>query len=158
VKTIIIEKLERIFAECDKHLNRMSSAYRKIAVILPLDVEKYVQLSEEEIEHIDQYLFRFAKLQDTMGEKLFKSLLLFLDEEVENKPFTDILNKMEKLLLIDDVQSWRILRDIRNELSHQYDDDPEDMSMILNKIFDEKSHIEAIYVHLKEYYNKQIMQ
>jgi hypothetical protein len=152
MKAMIVEKLERIFRECDKHLSRMSSAYHKTSAILPLDVEKYLHLSDEEIEHIDQYLFRFAKLQDTMGEKLFKLLLLFLDEEVENKPFADILNKMEKLLLIDDAQSWRTLRNIRNELSHQYDDDPEDMSIVLNKIFNEKSHIEAIYRDLKEYY------
>lgn len=46
----------------------------------------------------------------------------------------------------------RALRDIRNELSHQYDDDPEDMSIVLNKIFNEKSHIEAIYTQLKTYY------
>ncbi len=152
MRALIFERLERIFAECDKHLSRMNSAYRKAAVMLPLTVEKYVELSEEEVEHIDQYLFRFAKLQDTMGEKLFKSLLLFLDEEVEGKPFVDILNRMEKLLLIDDAQSWRVLRDIRNELSHQYDDDPEDMSIVLNKIFNEKSHIEAIYTQLKTYY------
>ncbi len=63
---------------------------------MPLDRQKYEQLTEDEIEHIDQFLFRFAKLQDAMGQKLFKNIMLFLDEEIENKPFIDILNRMEK--------------------------------------------------------------
>jgi hypothetical protein len=153
MKEYIVEKLEKSFGECDKHFNRMSSAYIKIAPILPLNAQKYVNLRDDEISYIDQYLFRFSKLQDTMGEKLFKTVLLFLDEEIDGKPFVDLLNRMEKLSIIDSAQQWRALRDIRNELSHQYDDDPEDMSIALNKIFQEKSSIETIYNQIKQYCN-----
>jgi len=35
---------------------------------------------------MDQYLFRFAKLQDAMGTKLFKNILMSLEENIEGLP------------------------------------------------------------------------
>jgi hypothetical protein len=64
-------RIEKVIIECDKHLQRINSAYLKMSVFMPLDASKYAQLTDDEIEHIDQFLFRFAKLQDAMGEKLF---------------------------------------------------------------------------------------
>ena len=52
-------KLQKIINECDKHILRMNSAHRKTLTIFPLNVDKYTALDEDEIEHIDQYLFRF---------------------------------------------------------------------------------------------------
>lgn len=151
-KEILKSKIEKIFVECDKHLLRVNKAYAKIRIILPLDENKYENLNDDEVEHIDQYLFRFAKLQDAMGTKLFKYILMFLDEHVEGMPFVDVLNRMEKLSLLEDANIWRKLRDIRNELSHQYDDDAEEMAIILNHIFEKKEVIEDIYFHIKNYY------
>lgn len=79
-------KLQKIINECDKHILRINSAYKKTSAILPLDASKYVALSEDEIEHIDQYLFRFAKLQDTIGKRLFQAIFLSLEEDVADIP------------------------------------------------------------------------
>ncbi len=147
------EKLQKIFNECNKHLLRINSAYSKMFKFMPLDKFKYTNLNDDEIEHIDQFLFRFTKLQDTMGEKLFKILLRVLDENIENRPFIDILNKLEKLEILE-VEIWRKLRDIRNELSYNYDDDPEEMSIALNKIYNQKEVIENIYLNIVKYYDK----
>ena len=65
-------KLQKIINECDKHILRMNSAYKKIVASLPLDAESYTKLNEDEVEHIDQYLFRFAQLQDAIGKRFFK--------------------------------------------------------------------------------------
>lgn len=120
---------------------------------MPLNKERYENLSEDEIEHIDQFLYRFSKLQDTMGQKLFKSILLLLDEKVENKPFIDILNRLEKLELLEDANIWRELRDDRNELAHNYEDDPEEASLIINKLFFKKDILIQIYNNIKKYYD-----
>ena len=80
-------RVEKLIAECDKHLARINHAYGKMAVFMPLDAARYQVLNDDEIEHIDQFLFRFAKLQDAMGEKLFILLLEFLlEENPKNKP------------------------------------------------------------------------
>ena len=39
----------------------------------------------------EDLIYRFSKLQDCMGAKLFKSVLLYEGENV-NKPFLDLLN------------------------------------------------------------------
>lgn len=147
------ESLDKSFVIAQKHLHRLQYAYTKIAPLFPLDAEKYTQLSDEEIAYIDQYLFRFAKLQDVMGQKIFRYLLLYVGEDVDYKPFMDILNRMEKLELLEDAKQWIKLREIRNEISHQYDDDPEEMSVAINHIVGEKETIERVFQKLLSYYN-----
>jgi len=149
---IVVEKLEKIFYECDKHILRLNNASQKMAAFMPLDSEKYIDLTDDEVGYIDQFLFRFAKLQDAMGQKLFKTILIFLDEEVEGKPFIDILNLMEKLHLIESAYIWRELRDDGNELAHNYEDEPEQMSETINKLYEKKDLLVDIYQKIKSYY------
>ncbi|MDP2751719.1 MAG: hypothetical protein Q8O31_03830 [Rhodocyclaceae bacterium] len=146
-------KIEKLIAECDKHLKRINHAYAKMSVFMPLDARKYQQLTDDEIEHIDQFLFRFAKLQDAMGEKLFILLLEFLKEEnTRNKPFVDVLNRLEQIGLLDDKNVWLELRKIRNNIAHQYEDEPQQAAEALNAIFVSKSILDEIYTKLKAHY------
>lgn len=145
-------KLKKLVLECDKHQLRIESAYHKIENKLPLNSKSYLQLSEEEIEHIDQFLFRFAKLQDAIGQRFFKAILSLLQEDVESLPFIDILNKLEKLNLIQSSDQWLRLREIRNVIAHEYDDSPELMSQSLNAVFAAKVELFGIYNHLKDSY------
>ncbi|ACX95104.1 hypothetical protein [Halothiobacillus neapolitanus] len=121
---------------------------------MPLDEQKYIALTDDEVEHIDQFLFRFSKLQDSMGQKLFKSILMFLEEDVEDKPFIDILNQLEKLHLIESANDWRTLREDRNELAHQYENEPEPMSAAINRVYERRELLVAIYHRLKSAYSK----
>ena len=135
-------RLQKIINECDKHILRMNSAYKKIVASLPLDAESYTKLNEDEVEHIDQYLFRFAKLQDAIGKRFFKVIFVSLEEDIEDISFIDLLNRLEKLNILDSTEQWLELRKIRNVLSHTYEDEPEEMSIAINDIFDKKEAIE----------------
>ena len=146
-------KLQKIINECDKHILRMNSAYKKIVASLPLDAESYTKLNEDEVEHIDQYLFRFAKLQDAIGKRFFKVIFVSLEEDIEDISFIDLLNRLEKLNILDSAEQWLELRKIRNVLSHTYEDEPEEMSIAINDIFDKKEAIEKIYKQLIAYNN-----
>lgn len=143
-------KIKRYLNECDKHLQRVEEAYGDICPVLPLSVEKYKNLSKDEVQDIDQYLFRFAKLQDTLGDKLFRLILKEYEPTDEILPFIDMLNKLEKLGFIDSAKEWINLRKIRNEISHQYDDEPEEMSQAINNILNHKDIIKEIYLKLKK--------
>jgi hypothetical protein len=146
-------RIEKLIVECDKHLKRINSAYLKMSVFMPLDARKYEQLTDDEIEHIDQFLFRFAKLQDAMGEKLFMLILEFLKEEhTRAKPFIDILNRLEQLGLLDDKNVWLELRKTRNNIAHQYEDEPQQAAEALNAIYAAKPLLEKIYTSLKASY------
>lgn len=91
-------------------------------------------------------------MQDAIGQRLFKAILLFLQEDVEGLPFVDVLSKLEKLSLIESSAQWQMLREVRNEIAHQYDDAPELAAQALNAIFDSKALLESIYLGLKEGY------
>jgi hypothetical protein len=149
-------RLEKVIIECDKHLKRINSAYLKMSMFMPLDASRYQQLSDDEIEHIDQFLYRFAKLQDAMGEKLFLLILEFLKEEnTTNKPFIDILNRLEQLDLLENKNVWLELRKIRNNIAHQYEDEPQQVAEALNAIYAVKPILEEIYITLKTSYNSR---
>jgi uncharacterized protein YutE (UPF0331/DUF86 family) len=65
-------------------------------------------------------VFRFTKLQDEIGNNTFRFLLEFLKEEYTDKPFRDILNILERLKIIDSSDTWLSLRELRNDLAHDY--------------------------------------
>ncbi len=146
-----IERLKKILYECQKHIQRMDSSSRKMAPFMPLNQSRYDCLDEDEVEHIDQFLFRFLKLQDAIGQKLFKTILLVLKEEVENKPFLDILNRLEKLELISDTNTWIELRNIRNSLTHEYEDDSEEISYLINKIYDKRETLKSFFYQIDQF-------
>ncbi len=152
---IIEQKLERIFRECDTHQARMMSAYHKIQRKLPLKPASYLQLNEEDVTHIDQFLFRYAKLQDAMGQRLFKAMLTMLQEEVEHVPFLDMLHKLEKLNLIASAEKWQELSETRNAIAHEYDDSPELMAQALNAIFSSNEALIGAYDGLKDAYQRR---
>lgn len=144
-------KLSAALKECEKHLLRLNSAYEKMNNFMPLSPEKYQQLTDDEIEHIDQYLFRFSKLQDAIGERLFKSVLLYLGEEIHNKSFIDVFNRLEQLEIIENYDQWMELREIRNELTHEYDDNPSENAEKINKIFILKDKLANYFLSIKYY-------
>lgn len=134
----------------------MFSAYHKVLLFFPLDVNKYRILSDEEIEHIDQMVYRFSKLQDSMGERLFKSVLMFLEEDIKNKPFLDILSRLEQLSILPSRDEWIRLRKLRNELSHEYSNEDEENVAVLNALFDEIKSLNGIFLEIKSYFDLRL--
>ncbi len=143
-------RLEKILNECDKHLLRMNKAHGDMSLFIPLTSETYTKLSEDEIQDIDQYLYRFSKLQDAMGQKLFKAIVSLYDYQVDPLPMIDVINRIEKLGIIYSAGDWDSLRETRNALAHEYDDEPEQMASLINDIYSKKELIETIYLHAKQ--------
>jgi chorismate synthase len=138
-------KLIKYLKECKKHTIRIEKSYNKVINIFPLSAKKYEMLDDDEVEAIDQYLFRFAKLQDTLGQRVFKVIVSEYVEDVNKLTFIDILNHLEQIGVLEDANTWKKLRAIRNDISHQYDDDFEEMSEILNNIFAYKDELIKIF-------------
>ena len=137
-KTLIYkEKVQANLKESSKHLQRLNDAYHVLVqtYTLPFDNDEYNKIvnNTQDLAFSDQIIYRFSKLQDCMGAKLFKSLLLYQGENV-NKPFLDILNQLEKMEVLD-VDKWFEIRDLRNDISHDYDDNEEIAIEILNMIY-----------------------
>lgn len=61
-----------------------------------------------------------------------------------------MLNKLEKLEFISSAKEWLNLREIGDEILHQYDDEPEEMSQAINNILNHKEIIKEIYLKVKK--------
>jgi hypothetical protein len=153
-KTLIYkEKVKHNLSESYKHLKRLSDAFLQLEkdYNLPLDENSY-QLIVDDLESLaysDQIIYRFSKLQDCMGAKLFKSILLYQGENTD-KPFLDILNQLEKMNIIS-VDDWFEIRDLRNEIAHDYEDDDNIAINILNTIYELKNELKMVLDKTKEY-------
>lgn len=137
-KTLVYkQKVTDNLNESYKHLLRLENAFEALKknYFFPISTDNF-KIILENIEHLaysDQIIYRFSKLQDCMGAKLFKSVLLYQGENV-NKPFLDILNQLEVIDIIN-VDEWFEIRDLRNEIAHDYEDNDEMAINILNTIY-----------------------
>ncbi|MBU0559640.1 MAG: hypothetical protein KKD86_20010 [Bacteroidetes bacterium] len=143
--------LKTVIRECKKHSKRMNYAYKNLSHKFPLTSEKILKQSDEEIALLDQFIYRFSKLQDAIGQKLFKSVLILLDENVENKSAIDIFNRLEQLEVINDYETWKNLRALRNELAHEYEEDEDKLAELLNLLFEKKSQLEKYFIDILSY-------
>lgn len=151
-KEEIKERLQREFEVCDKHILRITEALRGLSVESPVSVGFYANLSPEQVRCIDQFIFRFSKLQDAIGAKLFRYLLEYLDEDVTALPMRDILNRLERYQIIPSADEWNYIRELRNEISHDYPLMEDDVVAILNELFLKVNDVFEIYRKLKTYF------
>jgi len=131
---LIEYKLKPALNECRLHLQRINYAAKLLDGLFPLDKDAWLALDDEKIAAIDQLLFRFGKLQDAMGQRLFSTILMLGADWQEDETFFDKLNRLEKLQVIPSVTEWIGLRELRNFATHEYPDAPEQNAANLNQI------------------------
>jgi hypothetical protein len=115
-----LDKLKEAIQLSEIHCKRMSFAYDKIRTYFPLTIDSYLMFLPEDQSFIDQLIYRFSKLQDSMGGKLFPSILENIGEDVKGVPFIDLLAKLEELHVINSSNDWLLLRETRNIVTHEY--------------------------------------
>ncbi len=152
-KTLVYKaKVEENLRQASLHLRRLNDAVKQLEkkYTFPIDEQAYEQINNDlvAVAFSDQIIYRFSKLQDTIGAKLFKALLLYQGENT-NRPFLDILNELEKIGIVD-VEEWFELRDLRNEIAHDYGNDPSEAMEILNTIYSTKSELEKMLNTIQE--------
>ncbi len=143
-----MKDINLVFQEIDKHEERLKYAIDKIKNWDELNIEIFSD--PEKVETIDAFLFRFSKMQDTMGEKLFPLILEILGEEVRNKPFIDILNRLEQLEFLPSANKWKELRKIRNLITHTYPWEQEVLIGELKQAIEASKEMIKIYKRIKE--------
>lgn len=72
---VIQLRLEPAIKECRLHEHRLDYALARLSGTFPLASDTWESLDEETISAIDQLLFRYNKLQDAMGQRLFSAIL-----------------------------------------------------------------------------------
>lgn len=152
------DKLKETLAICEIHSQRIRFAYEAVEKYFPLTEKSFGNLTQIEMALYDQLIYRFSKLQDIMGTRLFKQILEALEEDTSGLPFIDVLYKMEQIKLIDNAKDWIKLRQTRNTVSHEYPFYREIQIEELNLLPGEVLKLEKIWLKLQNYSLKLLKQ
>lgn len=148
-------KLNDVLNVLETNFQRLNFAYLRNEKFLPFTKSILQDLDPEQISFVDQYIFRFAKIQDIMGDKLFGMILELVEEYNDSLAFIDKLNKLEKLEVIKDKEEWIYLRKLRNEVSHEYPLLDDEAVASLNNLFRSKDKLMDIYHSCLNYLHKR---
>jgi hypothetical protein len=124
--------------------------FRRVDAILP-EIQEWIPLESsdfediEKIKAIDSFVYRFAKIQDRMGDKLFPAILKELQEYRESMALIDVLNRLEKLELLPVSDEWIDFRKLRNTLTHEYPDNKDEIAESISLSVEVYRKMKAIY-------------
>ena len=76
------------------------------------------EFSFEELESIDSLTSKFSRTSDIYLQKVLRSIWMLLREDTV--PLIDLLNRAEKLIIIASAEELLQMRDIRNQIAHEY--------------------------------------
>jgi hypothetical protein len=140
--------LEQVRKELDVHFARIDALLPELKSYLPLSEEDFSDT--EKIKTIDAFIYRFTKVQDRMGEKFFPLILQNLYEYKSNMALIDVLNRLEKLELLDSADRWIEYRKLRNTLTHEYTDNEDEIIAAINMSIDAYEAMKKIYYRMLE--------
>jgi hypothetical protein len=124
---MITNRLKNYFQEAHKHIELIEESLEVLNPKIP--IEDYNSLNQLERFALNALIFRFSKLQDLIGAKIFRNYLDFSGFNIAQKSFFDILREIEKEGIVD-IDSWSELRELRNKIAHEY---PESINLFVQK-------------------------
>ena len=72
----------------------------------------------EELESFDSLTSKFNRTSDIFTQKVLRTVWMLLHEPFV--PFIDLVNKCEKMLIIRSADQMIEIRDLRNQIAHEY--------------------------------------
>lgn len=104
------------------HLQRMSEylahSVQRCEQMFP--VSNWRTLSLEQHETLAAFRVRFSEFQEHLGKTM---RAIAIEEEVEVERFGSVLAFMEKLGVLESVERWKIIRELRNAVNHEHEED-----------------------------------
>ena len=116
------------------HLQRMrhylEHSYRRCDEIFP--VTNWQEMSMEQHEMLAAFRVRFSEFQEHMGKTM---RAVAIEEEVDAERFGSVLAFMEKLGVLDSVERWKMIREIRNSVNREYEEDAVRITEFFSEMF-----------------------
>lgn len=150
------EILKKRFEKLEKHYIAIQEYKMLIDDLLQesniYDQFSFNTLKPEKRAILDAYLKRFASIQDFLGTKIFSPLLEIAG--IHTTKMSEVLSNIEKENIIDSLENWIELREVRNELEHDY---PEELQEALNDLkycIDNFYKLESYYLNSLNFFKK----
>ena len=142
-------RLTKYFQETKAHIELINEALAILKDRLP--IKNYKELESLEKFALNVLIFRFSKLQDLLGSKIFRAYLEFSGFDTRDKSFFDILKEIEKEGIVD-IDSWDELRKFWNQIAHEYPLEEDVVIESINLFVQKSKELIAISQKLEEKY------
>ena len=136
--------LDHALTACAQHSAVLSDALTDLEQTR-LSAADLDHLSKEVRRLLDQFAYRYTRLQDDMGARLFPAALRALGEDVGPMPMLDRLARLEQLGWLPSADEWLELRRIRNEFAHEYPEEAEERFLRLQMAIRSASRAMSLY-------------
>ena len=123
VDSKITLRLQFLIRVVNKECQHLATTDRRLFdVLFTLTQASQLEEDTELSERVEAFVGRFGRLQDTVGDKLLPLLLNTLGEQTSAA--IDNLDRAERLGLIKSADEWMTMRNLRNQMIHEYVEDP----------------------------------
>lgn len=113
------ERLAFLQRVIEKEIRHLEYSAGQVAVVTFTEAQAATLSDDAELaETVEAFTSRFARLQDTVGDKLLPNWLRALGEDVGAA--IDNLDKAEKFGVLDSADRWLEIRQLRNQMVHEY--------------------------------------
>lgn len=113
--------LKQSLALCEGHAEPLKEALQDLQE-RNMDSEGFTHPSKQDRRLLDQFAYRYTRLQDDVGNKLMPAVLKVLGEDVASMSAIDRFLRLEQLGWLASADDWQTLRQIRNQFTHEYPD------------------------------------
>jgi len=96
----------------------LSYSSERIQNIVPIANWQSLGLQQHEI--LAAFRIRFSEFQEHLG-KIMRAIAI--EENIDVERFGSVLAFMEKLNIIESSDRWKLIRELRNDINHEYEED-----------------------------------
>ena len=114
-RDLLLAQLIENFMLLEKSMTALAYSYEKCD-----DIGEKEEYDLEEQESFEALTSRFARTSDILTQKVLKTLFILLQENI--KTIIDAANFLEKLEVIEKADDLLNIREIRNQIAHEYVD------------------------------------
>lgn len=140
----------RLIARQLSHLQRMRAylmhSVKRCRQILP--VSDWQMLTFEEHEMLAAFRVRFSEFQEHLGKTM---RAVAIEENVDVDRFGSVLAFMEKMRVLESAERWKLIREIRNAINHEYEEDATRLSEFFAAMIEAAPELFSYHANLVEF-------
>ena len=148
-----INSLEKLFNYLKKDIEVFNNLY---GIPIKSEILETIENDDNLRRLVASITSDFSKAQAILGEKLFKEILYFTDEiNDKNISFFEVLSILEKLSIMEHRLEWKQVKEIRNNIAHEYPEEVDKLADNLNLIFKKVKFLKSCFNNIKGFYEER---
>lgn len=148
-RQLVLKKIE--------HLERMAGylawSLDQVGAFVP--IRDWAVLTAEQHESLAAFRVRFGEFQEHLGKAM---RAVAIEEEENCEPFGAVLAFMEKLGVLDSTSHWKLIRELRNAVNHEQEDNPARLSEFFRLLVEETPTLigyqQRLTAHCRQHYTE----